>query len=102
MTRRPPRPALLPYTTLFQSMKRRDARTPVGRSQTLPGQKPTEMGLPLASSVPEKSDLLGVLASWRLFLRRDVFGGRPTRAANRERAPALMRSQMMKRRDART
>jgi len=52
-------------------MKRQDATTPVGRGQIFLGQKPPEMGLAWASSVPEKSDLFGVLASWRLFLRRE-------------------------------
>src|SRR5258706_290415 len=45
-----------------QMMKRQDATTPVGRGQIFLGQKPPEMGLAWASSVPEKSDLFGVLA----------------------------------------
>src|SRR5260221_6038997 len=58
MIRRPPRSTLFPYTTLFRSQ---DATTPVGRGQIFLGQKPPEMGFALASSVPEKSDLFGVL-----------------------------------------
>src|SRR2546430_9401035 len=75
MIRRPPRSTLFPYTTLFRSARRRQARRPLRRARLPrrrdPAERPGSAGRLLRAAAAARNDSRGVQESARARQREE-------------------------------